>query len=100
MSEHKHIHSHRALIGFDKHGIPTIVAKADHQEELDNDPNSFVRDYMNAVSEYKKTFPSKQNVIDQTHQLLFKYCNQPYENNDDQNQFYRSQRVFFLHKSL
>ena len=68
MSEHKHnhIHSHRALIGFDKHGIPTIVAKADHQEELDNDPNSFVRDYMNAVSEYKKTFPSKQNVIDQT----------------------------------
>lgn len=68
MSEHKHnhIHSHRALIGFDKHGIPTIVAKADHQEELDNDPNSFVRDYMNAVSEYKKTFPSKQNVIEQT----------------------------------
>lgn len=68
MSEHKHnhIHSHRALIGFDKHGIPTIVAKADHHEELDNDPNSFVRDYMNAVSEYKKTFPSKQNVIDQT----------------------------------
>ena len=54
------------MIGFDKHGIPTIVAKADHQEELDNDPNSFVRDYMNAVSEYKKTFPSKQNVIDQT----------------------------------
>lgn len=64
--KHNHIHSHRALIGFDKHGIPTIVAKADHQEELDNDPNSFVRDYMNAVSEYKKTFPSKQNVIDQT----------------------------------
>ncbi|HCR73234.1 MAG TPA: carbon-monoxide dehydrogenase catalytic subunit [Ruminococcus sp.] len=66
MSKHKHIHSHRALIGFDKHGIPTIVAKADHQEELDNDPNAFIRDYMNAVAEYKKTFPSKQNVIDQT----------------------------------
>lgn len=61
-----HIHSHRALIGFDKHGIPTIVAKADHQEELDNDPNAFIRDYMNAVAEYKKTFPSKQDVIDQT----------------------------------
>lgn len=61
-----HIHSHRALIGFDKHGIPTIVAKADHQEELDNDPNAFIRDYMNAVTEYKKTFPSKQDVIDQT----------------------------------
>lgn len=61
-----HIHSHRALIGFDKHGIPTIVAKADHQEELDNDPNAFIRDYMKAVTEYKKTFPSKQDVIDQT----------------------------------
>lgn len=71
MSEHKHdkhehIHSHRALIGFDRHGIPTIVAKADHQEETDSDPNAFIRDYMNAVTEYKKTFPSKQNVIDQT----------------------------------
>ena len=71
MSEHKHdkhehIHSHRALIGFDRHGIPTIVAKADHQEEADSDPNAFIRDYMNAVAEYKKTFPSKQNVIDQT----------------------------------
>ncbi len=70
--EHDHdnkktyIHSHRALIGFDKHGIPTIVAKADHQDELDNDPNAFIRDYMNAVAEYKKTFPSKQDVIDQT----------------------------------
>lgn len=64
--EKPHIHSHRSLIGFDKHGIPTIVAKADHQEELDNDPNAFIRDYMNAVAEYKKTFPSKQDVIDQT----------------------------------
>lgn len=59
-----HIHSHRALIGFDKHGIPTVVAKADHSEE--DDPNAFIRDYMNAVAEYKKTFPSKQDVIDQT----------------------------------
>lgn len=64
--EKPHIHSHRALIGFDKHGIPTIVAKADHQEELDKDPNVFIRDYMNAVAEYKKTFPSKQDVIEQT----------------------------------
>lgn len=64
--EKTHIHSHRALIGFDKHGIPTIVAKADHQEELDSDPNVFIRDYMNAVAEYKKTFPSKQDVIDNT----------------------------------
>lgn len=48
-----HIHSHRALIGFDKHGIPTIVAKADHSDK--DDPNAFIRDYMNAVAEYKKT---------------------------------------------
>ncbi len=70
MGEHKHrdglkhIHSHRALIGFDKHGIPTVVAKADHND--DGDENAFIKDYMNAVSEYRKTFPSKQDVIDQT----------------------------------
>lgn len=60
---HEHIHNHRALIGFDKHGIPTIVAKADHNED---DDQAFIKDYMNAVAEYKKTFPSKQDVIDQT----------------------------------
>lgn len=58
------IHSHRALIGFDEHGIPTVVAAADHND--DDDPQAFIRDYMNAVSEYRKTFPSKQDVIDQT----------------------------------
>lgn len=68
--EHSHngspanIHSHRALIGFDEHGIPTVVAEADHND--DDDPQAFIRDYMNAVSEYRKTFPSKQDVIDQT----------------------------------
>lgn len=58
------IHSHRALIGFDEHGIPTVVAKADHND--DDDPQAFIRDYMNAVSEYRKTFPSKQDVMEQT----------------------------------
>ncbi|MCM1314529.1 MAG: anaerobic carbon-monoxide dehydrogenase catalytic subunit [Muribaculaceae bacterium] len=62
--EHKHIHNHRALIGFDKHGIPTVIAESDHNDS--DDPNAFIRDYMNAVAEYKKTFPSKQDVIDQT----------------------------------
>ena len=62
--EHQHIHSHRAIIGFDKHGIPTIIAKSDHSEN--DDPDAFIRDYMNAVNEYKKTFPSKQDVIDNT----------------------------------
>lgn len=61
-----HIHNHRALIGFDKHGIPTIVAKADHQEEIENGENAFIKDYMTAVAEYRKTFPSKQDVIEQT----------------------------------
>ncbi len=59
-----HIHSHRALIGFDKHGIPTVVAKSDHDDS--DDPQAFIRDYMNAVNEYKKTFPSKQDVIENT----------------------------------
>lgn len=61
-----HIHNHRALIGFDKHGIPTIVAKADHQEETENGENAFIKDYMTAVAEYRKTFPFKQDVIEQT----------------------------------
>ena len=59
-----HIHSHRNIIGFDKHGVPTVVVKADHQDEQDE--NEFIREYMNAVAEYKKTFPSKQDVIDNT----------------------------------
>ena len=59
-----HIHSHRNIIGFDKHGVPTVVVKADHRDEQDE--NEFIRDYMNAVAEYKKTFPSKQDVIDNT----------------------------------
>jgi hypothetical protein len=41
-----------------------------------------------------------KNIIHQTDQLFFKDGNQPDENDNDQNQFHRSQRVFFLHKSL
>ncbi|MDE6034578.1 MAG: anaerobic carbon-monoxide dehydrogenase catalytic subunit [Ruminococcus sp.] len=62
--EHEHIHNHRALIGFDEHGIPVVIAESDHNHS--DDPKAFIRDYMNAVAEYKKTFPSKQDVIDQT----------------------------------
>lgn len=61
---HEHIHNHRALIGFDEHGIPTVVAQSDHADS--DDPKAFIRDYMDAVAEYKKTFPSKQDVIEQT----------------------------------
>ncbi|SFU54781.1 anaerobic carbon-monoxide dehydrogenase catalytic subunit [Butyrivibrio sp. INlla21] len=60
-----HIHSHRNLIGFDEHGIPTVTLKAsDHGGE--SSPENFTKDYMNAVAEYRKTFPSKQDVIDNT----------------------------------
>ena len=60
-----HIHSHRNLIGFDEHGIPTVTLKAsDHGGE--SSPEDFTRDYMNAVTEYRKTFPSKKDVIEQT----------------------------------
>lgn len=63
-----HIHSHRNLIGFDEHGIPTVTLKASHHgDETENDDSqAFIKDYMNAVNEYRKTFPSKQDVIDQT----------------------------------
>ena len=66
--EHKHgvdhIHSHRNLIGFDEHGVPTITLKSDHED--DGDDKAFIRDYMNAVSEYRKTFPSKDEVLENT----------------------------------
>ncbi len=60
-----HIHSHRNIIGFDEHGVPTVIVKSDHQDDSD-DPQAFISDYMNAVSEYRKTFPSKQDVLEQT----------------------------------
>ena len=59
-----HIHSHRNLIGFDEHGVPTITLKSDHED--DGDDKAFIRDYMNAVSEYRKTFPSKDEVLENT----------------------------------
>lgn len=59
-----HIHSHRNLIGFDENGIPTITLKSDHED--DGDEKAFIRDYMNAVAEYRKTFPSKDEVLENT----------------------------------
>ncbi|WP_044935623.1 anaerobic carbon-monoxide dehydrogenase catalytic subunit [Pseudobutyrivibrio sp. LB2011] len=61
---HTHIHSHRNLIGFDEHGIPTVTLKASHHDG--EEEGDFTRDYMNAVAEYRKTFPTKQDVIEQT----------------------------------
>jgi len=60
----EHIHSHRNIIGFDEHGIPTVILNSDHQD--DGDENAFIKDYMNAVNEYRKTFPSKEDVIEKT----------------------------------
>lgn len=61
-----HIHSHRNLIGFDEHGVPTVTLKADHQDSEKDDTQAFIKDYMDAVNEYRKTFPAKQDVVSQT----------------------------------
>lgn len=69
-------HQHRALIGFDGHGVPKVLVPADTEAHVHMDENGnpyqhfheaeFTADYMNAVAEYKKTFPSKQDVLDNT----------------------------------
>ena len=61
-----HIHSHRNLVGVDEHGVPTVTLKADHQNGEEEDPQAFIRDYMDAVNEYRKTFPAKEDVVSQT----------------------------------
>ncbi len=83
MSEHTHDnpleiepHTHRAIIGFDKNGIPKVLqAVSGHSHtHVDEDGNTyththegdFCQDYMQAVAAYRKTFPSKQDVLDQT----------------------------------
>ncbi len=59
-----HIHAHRNIIGFDENGIPTVTLAA--EGEAKDDPAAFTKDYMDAVAAYKKTFPSKQDVIENT----------------------------------
>ena len=62
-----HFHSPRNIIGFDEHGIPEVILKADHSTgDPVEDAQAFVKDYNKAVNEYRKTFPSKQDVIDNT----------------------------------
>ena len=64
----EHFHRHRNIIGFDEHGIPTVILKGDHQagDEAEENEDSFIKDYTKAVNEYRKTFPSKQDVIENT----------------------------------
>lgn len=74
MSEHTH--HHRAILGFDKNGVAKVIIPADkhththvgedgtvveHSHEA-----SPVADYLKAVAAYRKTFPSKQDVLDNT----------------------------------
>lgn len=67
-------HQHRALIGFDEHGIPKVIVPADNHTHTHIDENGnviehthgFTDDYMKAVADYRKTFPSKQDVLDKT----------------------------------
>lgn len=71
-----HPHTHRALIGFDEHGIPKVLVKADSEKHTHTAADGtiyehfheaeFTDDYNRAVSEYRKTFPSKQDVLDRT----------------------------------
>lgn len=62
-----HIHTHRNIIGFDENGIPKVILSSDHHhDEEGSDGENFIKDYMKAVTAYKKTFPSKQDVIDKT----------------------------------
>lgn len=83
MSQHEHHseqtnhpHTHRAIIGFDAHGIPKVLVEAEKHAHTHVDENGtiyehfheaeFTEDYMKAVQEYRKTFPSKQDVLEQT----------------------------------
>ena len=62
-----HFHSHRNIIGFDEHGVPTVIIRGEHDTgDAEEDPQAFIKDYSKAVTEYRKTFPSKQDVIDST----------------------------------
>ncbi len=69
-------HTHRAIIGFDKNGVPKVLqpVTGHTHTHVDEDGNTyththegdFCSDYMQAVAAYRKTFPSKQDVLEQT----------------------------------
>ncbi len=62
----EHFHTHRNIIGFDEHGIPTVILKAGHEDDPEKSDQDFIKDYSKALTEYRKTFPSKQDFIDNT----------------------------------
>ena len=69
-------HNHRAVIGFDKNGIPKVLVpvSGEAHTHVDAEGNTyththdseFTEDYMKAVAAYRRTFPSKQDVLEQT----------------------------------
>lgn len=74
MSNQEKEHHHRTIIGFDKNGIPKVLVEADkhshkHIDEHGNEyehEHEFTEDYIKAVAAYRKTFPSKQDVLENT----------------------------------
>ena len=71
-----HDHRHRAIIGFDENGIPRVLKAVEGHSHTHTDEDgheyehsheeSFTQDYIKAVTAYRKTFPSKQDVLDNT----------------------------------
>ncbi len=69
-------HNHRAIIGFDKNGVPKVLqpVQGEAHTHVDVEGNTyththdgeFTEDYMKAVAAYRKTFPSKQDVLENT----------------------------------
>lgn len=69
-------HTHRAIIGFDKNGVPKVLKPVSGEAHTHVDEQGhtyththdgdFTEDYMKAVAAYRKTFPSKQDVLEQT----------------------------------
>lgn len=69
-------HNHRAIIGFDKNGIPKVLVPVSGHEHTHEDAEGnvyihshdedFTEDYMKAVARYRKTFPNKDEQMENT----------------------------------
>ena len=61
-----HTHSHAQNAEQAENNQHTIDQHTADVCPEDEDEDAFIRDYMNAVTAYRKTFPSKQDQIEQT----------------------------------
>jgi len=69
-------HNHRAIIGFDKNGIPKVLVPVSGHEHTHEDAEGnvyihshdedFTEDYIKAVARYRKTFPNKDEQMENT----------------------------------